>query len=294
MSRRKKTGRTKARQPGRWASLDPERRRRVLKALGVCFATGLLVVAVTMGVRRLEAHVQDRILRAFPDANVEFVDIPPVLESLARNDLDAAVAGLFEAAWTEPDLCRRIARRLATVGWIERVRYVRRLSDATFKISADYRIPVAMVQQDDGFLLVDRQAVRLPGVYRYDPAWLLIQGVQAPAPEPGVTWAGEDIRAALAIVSLIAGEPFAHQITAVLVNNYGGRENRLAAHIELATDRAGGRIRWGSAPGREIEENTAEAKIALLRANYTATGRCDADYPVIDISTYPDRFTVPP
>ena len=64
-------------------------------------------------------------------------------------------------------------------------------------------------------------------------------------------------------------------------------------NVELATDRAGGRIRWGSAPGLEIEENLPGQKLALLRQNFINTGRADADHPVIDVSTFPDRFTVP-
>lgn len=293
MSRRttRKTRRSKP--PGWWASLDPERRRRVWRSATV------LVLVVGMGtigwaaVSRLEAHVERKLLGAIPDARVAFVDLPASLETLALADLDAAVAGLLDGAWTDAHLCRRIAERVAGVGWVQTVQRVRRTGDATFRVSADYRTPVAMLQQETDFLLVDRHAVRLPGSYRYDEMWPLIQGAKASAPQVGASWVGLDIRAGLAVLELIQDQSFVRQITAVLVGNFGGREDRFASHVELATDRAGGRIWWGSAPGREFEENTPAVKIALLRANHASTGRCDAGYPVIDISTYPDRFTVP-
>jgi hypothetical protein len=150
-----------------------------------------------------------------------------------------------------------------------------------------------MVQQGNDFYLIDRKGVVLPGLFRFDPAWKLVQGVGSPAPGPGEVWPGEDLRAALKLIYLLRDEPFANQITAILVENFDGRMYPRASHIELATDRAGGRIRWGSAPGRELVENRVEEKLAILRENYRRTGRADAHHPVIDVATFPDRFTIP-
>jgi hypothetical protein len=150
-----------------------------------------------------------------------------------------------------------------------------------------------MVAHEGEFLLVDAEGVRMPGLYRYEPSWMLIQGVAHPAPQPGVRWPGDDLRAALAVQTLLSEEPFRSQITGVIVENAGGRLEARRSHVELATDRPGGRIRWGSAPGREIEENSVEQKLRLLRANFLHQGRADAGHPIIDISTLPDRFTIP-
>ncbi|MCH8149346.1 MAG: hypothetical protein IH987_15410 [Planctomycetes bacterium] len=150
-----------------------------------------------------------------------------------------------------------------------------------------------MVQKKDEFYLVDRHSVRLPGRYHYDPIWLLIQGVGQSAPDPGRVWPGGDVRTGLAVIEAIVGRSFVSQITAVLVENVGGRRDRHRCHVELATDRAGGRIRWGSAPGFELEENSVAEKLAILTENYRHTGRADAEHPIIDISLYPDRYTIP-
>jgi hypothetical protein len=120
-----------------------------------------------------------------------------------------------------------------------------------------------------------------------------VQGVGRPPPESGARWQGKDLQAALAVLTALRQEPFGSQITGVLVENFGGRVDPMRSHIELATDRAGGRVRWGSAPGQEIEENSVEQKLAILRANFRDTGRADAHHPVIDVSTFPDRFTIP-
>jgi len=61
----------------------------------------------------------------------------------------------------------------------------------------------------------------------------------------------------------------------------------------LTTDQNGGTIIWGSAPGQELEENTAAQKLAILRSNYARSGRLDSQYRVIDVSVFPDRFIVP-
>lgn len=230
---------------------------------------------------------------AFPDATIAFIDLPESMHTLAEGDLRAGVDDLLRRPWTDDALCEDIARRVADVGWVRRVGSVHRLANGRFDISAEYRRPVALVQKESQFVLVDGHGVRLPGRYAYDPRWPLIQGVAAPVPSPGATWPGDDLRAGLAVLERIEPEPFRDQITAILVDNFGGRIHPRSSHIELATDQAGGRIGWGSAPGAEVEENDVEQKLALLRATYRETGRVDGHHAVIDVSTYADRYTIP-
>ena len=150
-----------------------------------------------------------------------------------------------------------------------------------------------MVQQGTEFFLLDSGGVRLPGTYAYDPALPLIQGVGASVSNPGAKWPGQDVDAGLTVLKALEEQPFAGQITAVLVDNFGGRVNPRQTHIKLATDRAGGRVYWGSAPGFELEENSIENKLAILGENFRRTGRVDAHHAIIDVSTFPDRFTIP-
>lgn len=295
MSRRRKTRKAvrQPRRPGWWASLDGERRRRIVRRSAALLMLPLFGVAGVVGLGKIEAHVEQQLLARAGPLTLVFLDVPDRLESLALDDLNGAAADLLARDWVDDRLCRDVAEGLAGVGWVAGVNFVRRTGDARLEVSASYRLPAAMVQQQAEFLLVDAEGVRLPGSYRYSPAWKLIQGVNAPAPSPGSTWAGRDLRAGLDIIAALGGEPFSQQVTGILVENSEGRIDARLSHVELATDRAGGRIRWGSAPGLEIEENTVEQKLAILRENYRRTGRIDALHAVIDVSTYPDRFTIP-
>ncbi len=252
----------------------------------------VVVFAGLLGMDRLETHVLAR-LADRATSTVVFTGLPDSLASLARPDLDESVADLLRADWTGNAMCERIAERVGAVEWVASVKHVRRRSDGSFEVQARFRAPFAMVQSATGFCLVGADGVRLPGVYRYDPNRPLIQGVLEPPPEPGHAWPGEDIKAGISVIVRIANEPYRHQITAVLVDNHRGRVDLRRSHIALATDVAGGRILWGSAPGEEIEENSVARKLAMLRTNFRETGRADARHTVIDISTFPDRFVVP-
>ena len=258
----------------------------------LCFVIGFIFL-VSVGVKRLDAHVKQDLFTESPEATIVFDDLPSSIELLALNDLYASIDDLLRQPWIHESICEELARRLSQVGWVDHLYYVRRTSDGQFHVSARYREPVAMIQHSGMFLLVDKNTIRLPGEYPYDPSWRLIQGVLIPAPKSGSAWGGEDIKAGLAVWSRIGRETFAMHITSVSVKNYAGRSNPRASHIELVTDRAGGRIRWGSPPGLELEENTLTQKLAILRANYAQTGRADAHHDIIDISIYNDRYTVP-
>lgn len=275
-----------------WGSLEPERRRSVLLGGAKILALAIVGLAAGLGISRLDAHVGELLLDRVARPELNFIDLPPVVERLGGADLAVVTSDLLDQPWTDPRLCAAMAERLMGTGWIARLNFVRRTGDGRFEVSARYRIPVAMVQVDRRFLLIDPEGVRLPGAYFHEPHWKLIQGVRAGAPAPGEPWVGEDLQAALRLLAAVSAEVFEPQITGVIVENYAGRIAAERSHVELATDRPDGRIRWGSAPGREVEENAVSQKLAILRANYQRTGRADAGHTVIDVSTFPDRFTV--
>lgn len=295
MTRKSKSRRAKRpkRRFGWWSSLDRDRRRFALRSSGLACVVLVTLAGISIGLGRLEAHVNGRLLTRSHFSGLTILDLPERLEPLAREDLERSVSSLLARDWTDDRLCQEIATSLAGTGWVRHIEHVRRTGTGRFLVRARYREPVAMVQSGSEFLLVDSERVRLPGSYLFEPTWKLIQGVGGAVPLPGNRWAGEDLKAGLAIVSMLEREPFHEQITAVLVENFAGRADRRRSHIELATDRAGGRIYWGSAPGFELEENLPDQKLAILRENHRRTGRADADHAVIDISTFPDRFTIP-
>lgn len=274
-----------------WAAHLPWRRIAVVG--GIVASVVVLLSGGWMALGRLDTHVDELLLHDRPDPVVEFINLPKELVTLANYDLHSSLFDLLGREWTDDHLCAEMATRIAGVGWVSRVNFVRRTGGGRFEISCRYRVPTALVQHGDKFFLSDAEAARLPGVYVHHPAWRLIDGVAKPAPHAGEQWEGDDIRAALAVLLAVKDEPFGRQIVGVAVVNFGGRLDPRACHIELMTDQAGGRIRWGSAPGSEIEENGVQQKLALLRENFSKTGRVDARHVVIDVSTFPDRYTIP-
>ncbi len=251
------------------------------------------VIAGTMGLSALNGDVRAKLFASQPEADVIFVDLPNSIRELAFSDLHDEILPALDGDWTEDRACQLIAQRVQSVGWVEKVNSVRRFRDGRFEVRCDFRLPFALVQRSADFFLVNDQGVRLPGKYRYDRQWMIVQGVASSPPEAGDLWGGDDIQAGLATIRAIRDKPVGDQITGVQVDNYQGRLDRHESHILLATDRAGGRIAWGSAPGEEVEENSLARKIAILRENFERTGRVDGGYAVIDISTFPDKFTIP-
>ncbi len=217
-------------------------------------------------------------------------------------DAPAGVAGLIEQElaefdgrhWIDSTLCEQVARRLADCPWVETVRRVSKAAEPGWiSVQCDYRRPQALVQQGEYFYMVDEYGVRLPGVYGYQPGWVLVQGVSSAAPDPGEPWPGNDIAAGLRLARMILDQPYARQVVSVSVYNYGGREDPYRSHIELVTDSNGNRILWGSAPGEELEENSADQKLRILAENFRRHGRIDAHEPRIDISVFPSRYLIP-
>jgi len=292
MARKKRKRRTRSNPRFRLPSVQPKTLLRCARFGAFLVLPAVMVGAGLLGMDRLEAHVLARLADRTTPAIV-FPNLPDSLAFMARPDLDASVAELLQEDWTGDAICKNIASRLAAVAWVASVKHVRRRSDGRFEVEARFRIPFAMIQATSGFYLVGADAVRLPGLYRYDRDQPLIQGVLGQPPEPGHVWPGADVKAGISVIGRLTDEPYRHQITAVLVDNHRGRVDPRASHIALATDVAGGRILWGSAPGEEIEENSVARKLAMLRTNYRETGRADANHTVIDISTFPDRFVVP-
>jgi hypothetical protein len=290
MARKKSNKRTPmmTRLSQHWENASEESKRLVARGVWRGCLALALTAFVAYGFLRMSRSVLGSPTFVLP-AKIQLIDVPPDL----MGDMRQALAPFADTPWSDPTLCEAIAVTLREVGWVEQVESVRRFADRRIEVSCTYRRPLALVQMDGGFYLVDDKCVRLPGMYAFHPGQIVIQGVSVPAPEAGEPWDAPDLRAGAELVRLIEPERFAGQITGVLVENFHGRVDRRAAHLQLATDVAGGRIIWGSAPGEEIEENSVAAKLELLRTNFKRYGRVDAGRSVIDISVHPDRFITP-
>lgn len=275
----------------RWLP-NPAATLKVARAILVVSLAGGAIGGSAYGLMQLDRSLRADLLARLDRAVPVYPDLPQGMAFLADADLDQAIQPVLDGDWTDAALCRRAAEAIAKVPWVRIVRSVRRFGDARLEIRCTYRLPAALVRCDAGYCLADQEGVRLPGRYAHDAGWPIIEGVAEPTPAPGSPWVGRDLRAGLTTLALLLRETFAHQVAGVSVENYEGRRNPSRAHIVLLTDRAGGRVAWGSEPGLEIEENTVGQKLAILRETFRKTGRVDAGFAVIDVTTFPDRFQV--
>lgn len=294
-SNRKKPAKPRKHRSSYWSRLDDDARRRVVVLSLKTIAGALIIGAGVFAISRIEAQVVSEVRgHGYAESPLVIEGVPEALRGVADVAVRDALLPQLGNDWLEPALCARLANRAAEIGWVRRVEAVRRRPDGRFDVRCEYRVPVAMVQSRGGFHLVDRQGVRLPGEYSYDARWMTIHGVRTAPPRPGEPWTGDDLHAGLDLIELVQGRAYSSQIAGVIVDNANGRVDPRMPHLELATDRPGGRVRWGSAPGREIEENSVPQKLGILEANFRMTGRIDADHHVIDVSTLPDRYLVVP
>ena len=292
MARKQKRKKKKHAGDSWWSRINSELRRRIALRGMIVLLTMSTVVAAGWAISSLEDRVERRLEGDFSKSTLSLVNVPESLAGIADEQVHETLRPLLLRPWLEEGLCQTMAQEVASVGWVRRVKHVRRFPGAVFEVDCHYRIPFAMAHSRGEYYLIDREGIRLPGVYERHDGWMVIEGLSAPAPEVGAGWFGEDVTAGLTMVSLLRDQPFISQIRAVQVLNFDGRQNPHQTHIELLTDRPGGRVRWGSAPGQELEENSVEQKLTILRRLYEDTGRVDASNTVIDISVYPDRYIV--
>lgn len=255
---------------------------------------GALVAGGYLVLGRLDAYV-----RSFPEyqspVRVELANRP---DWMREHHVREILAGLAILEFLDDRTVERVASHTTESGWVARVLRAEKLDGGVVRVECEFREPIAVVQRGSSFYLVDAEGLRLPGTYSDPGGYLIVQGVGQSAPPPGQPWNSDDLKAGLRLAQLVMNEPFADQIGSIQVHNYAGRRDPAGVHLALLTrpndDRSGwGRVLWGSGPGDEIEEPTADEKIRLLRANYMQCGRIDAGAPWIDVSIQPGEYRRP-
>jgi len=281
-----------------WSRAGAVSWRRVLRGVFNLAMVGGVVFGSRYGLPLVEEYVTARSEYQRP-LRVELADMPAWLESNEH-----VVRGIIShCGITSRDrrldsgLAARVGRAVSRVGWVKEVKQVNVGADDIIRVRCVYREPIAWVGYGSSYYLVDTECVRLPGRYAPDEVsreggLLAVTGVAKPPPAEGETWEGADVKAGVQLVVMLRDRSYVDQIAAVMVGNYGGRQDRRRAHIELATDK-GTRIRWGRAPGEEVDEPTAEQKLAQLQGLWRQYRRVDMGRPWVDIQGWPDRVSVP-
>lgn len=211
-----------------------------------------------------DAPLGDRRNILVPD-NVELVGA----EAWIRADLKAEAlrdasldAGL---PLDDPELARRLARAFAIHPWVREVVSVSLKHPAAARVEIRCREPVAMVSVPGGLLAVDAEGIVLPSddfTAESAARYPRITGIESgPRGAAGFVWGDPLVEEAAAIAAVIGPE---WEPLGLVECRPAGSLQPTVWELVGPGDRA---IRFGSAPGRELEgEATAAMKAARLRA----------------------------
>jgi hypothetical protein len=170
----------------------------------------------------------------------------------------------------DPKLVEHVGRTFEDCPWVRKVTAVERVFPDRLLIKFEYRKAHAAIRRENGFVLVDRDGVRLPGVYAAPPACeqsVQITGVASLPPEPGKTWDDESLKAAVAMADFIPGNSILRRlgVREVDVANFGGRQDPRRSELSLVTSN-GCLVAWGrTSQTSKFGDLSTEEKLENLR-----------------------------
>lgn len=253
-----------------------------LRGLGGTLALAALAAVGFAGVRYGVPFLLDRAeARGSVDpatVRVVFERAPAWVPQAALDALgDEVRAALVGRATFDPDALGLAHAALTESGWFERVEQVQRRSGDTVAVVGEFRVPFALVRSEGLDHVVDERSRRLPLAYEGTgerPALPLVVNPRFPKPsEPGGTWAGEDVRAAINLARIMRDRPWfaAGQIAAIDAGRF--HRERILELVGPERDGIASRIVWGCDPEeRSLSEMPPNRKLECLDALWKARG----------------------
>jgi hypothetical protein len=266
--RRSKSSRAGTPLSERWARLRP-----TLVAGG--WATMLIgaALALGMGVPVLRADALER--RPEGHITVAFSDRPVWMTDGELGPIADLVAEQIPGSPMDRTCLERAREALASTGWFEEIRQVRRSGANEVVVEGEWSVPFAVVREGGYDHLVDMRGRLLPRCYRPGSAprgLLRIEGATRPRPQAyGTPWPGDDLAAAMSVARLVSEAPWRAQVAWIDLSETGQD-----GCIRLKTTR-NCTVKWGRAPGREgAAEVPSRQKIEYLGWLHDHYGRIDA------------------
>lgn len=213
-------------------------------ALRGLFVAGLVLVVMLVH-REVFAFIAQR--RQFSAPGIKTAVVPKWANSQGQElvRIDGAGRSLFD-----PALVEKVGKTFEACPWVRRVTAVERVFPDQLLVRFEYRRAHVAVRRENGYVLVDRDGVRLPGVYSSAPPAcdrpVQVTGVASLPPEPGQVWKDESLAAAVAMADAVPGCSLLSRlgIREVDVANYGGRLDPRRSELTLVTS-SGCQVAWG-------------------------------------------------
>jgi hypothetical protein len=272
---------------------------RVLKGTLIFLVTAAVGCAIVWGYTTLREDVRESAGYRMTCDNLYLVKFPSWMNESIRAELDMRrLDPTFpkEFSLLDDDVCERVAAAYSRCLWVERVEQIVKHDPRSdpqrppLEVLLKFRRPMAFVQVQDGFCLVDELGVRLPGVYREPKlgaaTFMVVAGVPWMAPAPGEAWNDPALAAALKVASAVESKRQAFHLVSIDMSNFNYKRDRRDTEIALYTANET-RIKWGKAPTAEAEllqEKTPVEKVAYLDHVYKSlNGQVDGVLSYIDI-----------
>jgi len=179
--------------------------------------------------------------------------------------VDGAGSSIFD-----PGLVGRVGLAFESCPWIRRVVAVERAFPDQLRVRFEYRRAHVAVRRANGYVLVDEEGVRLPGVFAEPPACeraSLITGVASLPAEPGKKWEDPALSEAMAMAEYAHSNDLLRRIGVreIDVANFGGRADPRRSELTILT-RAGCELAWGRTPATaRFGDASSEEKLENLR-----------------------------
>jgi hypothetical protein len=170
----------------------------------------------------------------------------------------------------DPQLVEEVGRKFESCPWVRKVTAVERVFPDRLTIKFEYRRAHAAVRRENGYVLIDSDGIRLPGVYGTPPTCertVHISGVASLPPEPGKPWQDDALRAGVAMADFIPESSLLKRlgIREVDVANFGGRQDLRKSELSLVTS-GGCVLAWGrTSQTSKFGDLSTEEKLENLR-----------------------------
>ncbi len=201
------------------------------------------------------------------------------IKALAEKNLDPGSSPL------SVDPLRQVGTAMELSGWFDGRPVVRREPGGRVAVSGNWRIPGAVIREGKREYMISWDGKPMPVTYEAGEANLpAITGVAFKAPAGGAAidytkaWPGEDVQAALELLRVIQGKPWAKQVSSIDVKNFESDRT-----LSLLTT-SGGRLNWGGRPNKpRLGEAGTPAKLATIDWIQKRFGTIDRGGHTIDV-----------